>query len=60
MQVAGAASVNVRTFQRWGKGENHELESGVLTATNLEIVQLANDPNFPESGKIEFVMHGGL
>lgn len=60
MQVAGAASVNVRTFQRWGKGENHELENGVLTATNLEIVQLANDPNFPENGKIEFVMHGGL
>ena len=60
MQVAGVASVNLRTFQRWGKDENHELENGVLTTTHLEIVQLDNDRNVPENGKIEFVVMGGI
>lgn len=60
MQVAGVGSVNVTTFQRWGRAANHELDRGVLTTASLEIVQLANDPNFPENGKMEFVMMGGL
>ena len=48
MQIPGVASVNVTRFQRWGKKANHELAKGVLTSATLEILQLANDPNFPE------------
>jgi hypothetical protein len=52
MQMSGVASVNVTRFQRWGKDANHELERGVLTAAPLEILLLANDPSFPESGRL--------
>lgn len=59
-QVAGVAAVEVTPFRRWGQTSNFELESGVLRVADLEIVQLANDPNAPESGRLEFVMAGGL
>lgn len=60
MQVAGVASVEAIRFQRWGKLPNKELENGRLVPASLEIVQLDNDPNFPENGRIDFEMHGGL
>jgi predicted phage baseplate assembly protein len=60
MQVPGVASVNVVRLQRWGALPDGELESGLLTTTDLEIVQLANDPSFPESGRLELLMRGGL
>ena len=60
MQVAGVASVNVTRFQRWGKKASHELDKGVLTSAPLEILQLANDPSFPENGKLELIVAGGL
>ena len=37
-----------------------ELENGYLKPSDLEIVRLANDPNYPENGKISFEMHGGM
>ncbi|HBY59759.1 MAG TPA: putative baseplate assembly protein, partial [Solibacterales bacterium] len=58
--VAGVESVLVTRFQRWGKTANQELGKGVLTPAGLEIVRLDNDPNFPENGKLEWVMNGGL
>ena len=60
MDVLGVASVTVDRFQRWGKKENGELEEGVLKIGSYEIAQLDSDPNFPENGKISFVMEGGL
>lgn len=60
MKVAGVASVEALRFQRWGKLSNHELENARLVPASLEIIQLDNDPNFPENGRIEFEMHGGL
>ena len=60
MQVAGVASVEAIRFQRWGKLPNKELENGRLVLASLEIIQLDNDPNFPENGRIDFEMHGGL
>jgi hypothetical protein len=60
MEVAGVASVVVRRFQRFGKTANSEIDKGVLTTAPLEIVRLDNDPNFPENGKIEFQIEGGL
>jgi hypothetical protein len=60
MEVDGVASVDVQWFKRWGKLANMEIENGVLTPAPLEIIQLDNDPNFPENGKIDFDMHGAL
>ena len=60
MQVPGVASVNVTRFKRWTQAANHELEKGVVTAAPLEILQLANDPNFPENGRLAISVAGGL
>lgn len=60
MEVAGVASVEATQFQRWGKLANNELGTGVLAPASLEIIQLDNDPNFPENGRIAFEMNGGL
>lgn len=60
MDVDGVGSVQLERFQRWGKLPNHELDNGVITAAPLEILRLDNDPNFPENGKLEFELHGGL
>lgn len=34
--------------------------SGVLPMTSMEIAQLDNDPSFPENGKLELILRGGL
>ncbi|HEX2031936.1 MAG TPA: putative baseplate assembly protein [Actinomycetota bacterium] len=60
LSVPGVASVRALRFQRWGKAPNDELEQGVLTPGRLEVVRLDNDPNFPENGRIEFQIEGGL
>jgi hypothetical protein len=60
MQVPGVQSVEVERFQRLGKAPNRELEDGVLRTGRLEVVRLDNDPNFPENGRLELVMRGGL
>lgn len=60
MEVAGVASVEVKKFQRWGKIAKKEKEDGFLKPAELEIIRLDNDPNFPENGKLEFLVYGGL
>ncbi len=60
MQVDGVASVEVLRFQRWGRAPNRESKDGLLTLGRLEIARLDNDPNFPERGRLELVMGGGL
>ncbi len=60
MQVVGVASVDAVRFQRWGKLADHELEDGAIVPSSLEIIELDNDPNFPENGKIAFDVQGGL
>jgi hypothetical protein len=60
MAVNGVASAEVKRFERFGKTPNKELDNYMLMPAPLEIVRLDNDPNFPENGKIEFEMHGGL
>jgi hypothetical protein len=58
LAVPGVASVAVTRFQRWGKLANQELENGRLTVAPLEVVQLANDPNFPENGRLDVALGG--
>lgn len=60
MQIPGVASAEITKFQRWGKKPNEELENAMLETSQYEIVRLDNDPNFPENGKIEFIIEGGL
>ena len=60
MKVPGVASVDVARFQRWGKAANHEIDNGVLKVSTLEVVELDNDPNFPENGKLDIQIEGGL
>jgi hypothetical protein len=35
-------------------------ETGVLPMASMEIAQLDNDPSFPENGKLELILRGGL
>jgi hypothetical protein len=60
LAVDGVASVEVQKLQRWGKEPEGELAAGLLAVGPYEVIQLDNDPNFPENGRIAFVMGGGL
>ena len=60
MEVAGVAAAEVLIFQQWGKTPMGEMDKGFLKPGALEVIRLDNDPNFPENGKIDFKMHGGL
>ena len=39
--------------------EDIELEKGIIQVNPSEIIRLDNDPNFPDNGKINFLMQGG-
>mgnify|MGYP003639043008 CR=1 FL=1 len=60
MAVDGVASVDITVFQRMGRAANGEIAAGVLRPGDREIVQLENDPNFPERGLFEVIMEGNL
>ncbi|OPY56689.1 MAG: Baseplate J-like protein [Methanosaeta sp. PtaU1.Bin112] len=60
MRVPGVASLEVIRFQRWGRAPNKEKENGVLEMARLEIPRLDNDPNFPENGRLDIFLEGGL
>lgn len=60
MRVAGVDNVEVTLFQRWGRTANGEIEKGMIEAARLEILRLDNDPSFPENGRLQLTMRGGL
>jgi hypothetical protein len=60
MQVEGVASVEAKTFKRWARKAEYEKENGLIQPSESEIIQLDNDPNFPENGKINLLMFAGL
>jgi predicted phage baseplate assembly protein len=60
MAVPGVDSIEVTRFQRLGKVALGELDAAQIKPGTLEILRLDNDPNFPENGKLEFTMKGGL
>lgn len=57
--VPGVQSVMVTRLQRLFEGPNHELDNEFLAIGLDEIVQLDNDPNFPEHGQLTITMEGG-
>jgi len=60
MAVAGVRWVRATVFQRYGRTANDELENETVAVGAREIVRLDNDPSFPENGKLELTMKGGV
>lgn len=50
LAVPGVATVRATTFRRYGEHSRGELAAGVLRVHDMEIAQLANDPDVPERG----------
>lgn len=60
VKVAGVQSAKVTRFQRWGQPTRRELETGQIFLERLEILQLENNSNAPENGRVVFNLEGGL
>lgn len=58
--VDGVASVEILRFERQSAPGNAGLLAGVLTPQRLEFFVLDNDPNFPERGRFDLTVGGGL
>ena len=59
MAVDGVQSVAVTTFQRFGRTDAGELAAGLIRSTGPEVLQLSDDPNFPEQGRLRIAVGGG-
>ena len=59
LAVPGVTTVRATRFQRYGELGRGELASGVLRVHDLEIAQLANDPDVPERGVLTVDVAGG-
>jgi len=59
MAVEGVQSVEVTTFQRYGRVSAGELAKGVIHAFGAEVLELADDPSFPERGRLRIRVGGG-
>jgi hypothetical protein len=60
MNVDGVASAQATRFQRFGRAPDQELARGFIQMAPLEVARLANDPNRPEDGRMQFSLVGGL
>ncbi len=59
MAVPGVQSVTATTFQRFGRLPQGELEAGAIRPVGPEVLQLSDDPSFPERGRLAIAMGGG-
>lgn len=59
MAVDGVQSVTPHKFQRLGRLPQGEIADGVIRPGSLEVLQLDDDPSFPEKGRLALVMGGG-
>lgn len=59
MAVEGVQSARLRRFQRLGRTAQGEIALGLIRPNDLEVLQLSDDPSFPENGKLSLVMGGG-
>ena len=57
--MPGVATVRAPTFGRYGEPDRNEIVDGVLRVGDLEIAQLANDPDVPERGVLTVTVAGG-
>jgi len=58
-RVEGVDSAWITVLQRQFEKPDHEIETGVLKTSPMEIIRCDNDPDFPEHGRCEIVLHGG-
>ncbi|MDJ0784949.1 MAG: putative baseplate assembly protein [Desulfosarcinaceae bacterium] len=58
--IDGVAAADVTRLHRLGGLPDGELEKGYFSPGDLEIVQMDNDPNFPERGQLTLEFTGGL
>ncbi len=59
LAVPGVETVRASTFRRYGEPDRGELATGVIRVHDLEIAQLANDPDVPERGILSVTVAGG-
>jgi hypothetical protein len=59
LAVPGVATVQATKFRRFSQADHGELANGVLRVRDLEIAQLANDPDVPERGLLTVTVAGG-
>jgi hypothetical protein len=59
-RIDGVSSVRVCTFERQDQPGSAGLAAGVLAARPLEFFVLANDPNYPERGRFDLTVEGGV
>lgn len=59
LALPGVATVRATTFRRYGQPDRGELADGVIRVHDLEIAQLANDPDVPERGVQQVSVAGG-
>lgn len=59
MAVEGVESVMVLKAHRLGRLPQTELPDGVIRPGDFEVLQLRNDPSFPEEGRLALSMGGG-
>jgi hypothetical protein len=59
MAVPGVQSVVPTAFQRFGRAPHNEIALGVIRPATTEVLQLADDPDFPERGRLRIAMGGG-
>ncbi|HEX8655344.1 MAG TPA: baseplate J/gp47 family protein [Allosphingosinicella sp.] len=59
MAVEGVQSARLLRFQRLGRVAQGEIALGLIRPNDIEVLQLSDDPSFPENGKLSLVMGGG-
>lgn len=55
----GVLSVTATRFQRLGRLPQGEIADGVIRPADTQVLQLSNDPSFPEQGRLALEMGGG-
>jgi hypothetical protein len=59
MNTEGVESAYITKFKRVGELNNLDYEMGIIETHSTEIIRANNDPNYPDDGRIEFVIRGG-
>ncbi|WP_171169980.1 baseplate J/gp47 family protein [Streptomyces sp. I05A-00742] len=59
MAVPGVRSVEPLVFQRYGRLAQGELGRGVIRPATAEVLELHDDPSFPERGRLRISAGGG-
>ena len=59
MAVPGVETVTPLRFQRYGKPDQGALGLGLIRPAEAEVLECADDPSFPERGRLALVSGGG-